>query len=231
MLAYTDLPKEQFPEIVIPTVYVQTIYQGTSPEDMENLVTRQIEKELKSISGVKKITSQSIQNFSAITIEFNTDADPAVAKQRVTDKVDMAKSELPTDLDQEPLVQEVDFSEMPIMTINISGDYNLDILKNYAEEIQDRVEGLTQITRADMIGALEKEVQVNMDLYRMTAANVSFNDVFSAISNENVNIGGGNLDVGRLERSVRIVGEFDDVSEIDNILVIVARVTKSICEI
>jgi multidrug efflux pump len=219
MLAYTDLPKEQFPEIVIPTVYVQTIYQGTSPEDMENLVTRQIEKELKSISGVKKITSQSIQNFSAITIEFNTDADPAVAKQRVTDKVDMAKSELPTDLDQEPLVQEVDFSEMPIMTINISGDYNLDILKNYAEEIQDRVEGLTQITRADMIGALEKEVQVNMDLYRMTAANVSFNDVFSAISNENVNIGGGNLDVGRLERSVRIVGEFDDVSEIDNILV------------
>src|SRR6056300_1481178 len=99
MLAYTDLPKEQFPEIVIPTVYVQTIYQGTSPEDMENLVTRQIEKELKSISGVKKITSQSIQNFSAITIEFNTDADPAVAKQRVTDKVDMAKSELPTDLD------------------------------------------------------------------------------------------------------------------------------------
>jgi len=219
MLAYTDLPKEQFPEIVIPTVYVQTIYQGTSPEDMENLVTRQIEKELKSISGVKKITSQSIQNFSAITIEFNTDVDPAVAKQRVTDKVDMAKSELPTDLDQDPLVQEVDFSEMPIMTINISGDYNLDILKNYAEEIQDRVEGLTQITRADMIGALEKEVQVNMDLYRMTAANVSFNDVFSAISNENVNIGGGNLDVGRLERSVRIVGEFDDVSEIGDILV------------
>lgn len=219
MLAYTDLPKEQFPEIVIPTVYVQTIYQGTSPEDMENLVTRQIEKELKSISGVKKITSQSIQNFSAITIEFNTDVDPAVAKQRVTDKVDMAKSELPNDLDQEPLVQEVDFSEMPIMTINISGDYNLDILKNYAEELQDRVEGLTQITRADMIGALEKEVQVNMDLYRMTAANVSFNDVFNAISNENVNIGGGNLDVGRLERSVRIVGEFDDVSEIGNILV------------
>ncbi len=219
ILAYTDLPKEQFPEIVIPTVYVQTIYQGTSPEDMENLVTRQIEKELKSISGVKKITSQSIQNFSAITIEFNTDVDPAVAKQRVTDKVDMAKSELPNDLDQDPLVQEVDFSEMPIMTINISGDYNLDILKNYAEEIQDRVEGLTQITRADMIGALEKEVQVNMDLYRMTAANVSFNDVFSAISNENVNIGGGNLDVGRLERSVRIVGEFDDVSEIGDILV------------
>lgn len=226
MMAYIDLPKEQFPELVIPTVYIQTIYQGTSPEDMENLVTRPIEKQLKSMSGVKKITSQSIQNFSAITIEFNTDVDPAVAKQRVTDKVDMAKSDLPTDLDQDPLVQEVDFSEMPIMTINVSGNYNLDILKNYTEELQDRIEALTQITRADMIGALDKEVQVNLDLYRMTAANVAFGDVFNAIKNENVNIGGGNLNVGRLERSVRVVGEFENTEQIENILVTSSKSNK-----
>ena len=219
IMAYNDLPKEQFPELVIPTVYIQTIYQGTSPEDMENLVTRPIEKQLKSMSGVKKITSQSIQNFSAITIEFNTDVEPAVAKQRVTDKVDMAKSDLPTNLDQDPIVQEVDFSEMPIMTINVSGHYNLDIIKNYAEELQDRIEALTQITRADMIGALDKEVQVNLDLYRMTAANVSFDDVFNSIRNENVNIGGGNLKVGRLERALRIIGEFDNTEQIENILV------------
>lgn len=219
MMAYIDLPKEQFPELVIPTVYIQTVYQGTSPEDMENLVTRPIEKQLKSMSGVKKITSQSIQNFSAITIEFNTDVDPAVAKQRVADKVDMAKSDLPTDLDQDPIVQEVDFSEMPIMTINVSGNYNLDILKNYTEELQDRIEALTQITRADMIGALDKEVQVNLDLYRMTSANVSFDDVFNSIRNENVNIGGGNLKVGRLERALRVIGEFDNTEQIENILV------------
>ncbi|MER3328972.1 MAG: efflux RND transporter permease subunit, partial [Candidatus Kapaibacterium sp.] len=157
--------------------------------------------------------------FSAITIEFNTDVDPAVAKQRVTDKVDMATSDLPTDLDQDPIVQEVDFSEMPIMTINISGNYNLDIIKNYSEELQDRIEALTQITRADMIGALDKEVQVNLDLYRMNAANVSFDDVFNSIRNENVIIGGGNLNVGRLERSVRVIGEFDNTEQIENILV------------
>lgn len=226
LLAYIDLPKEKFPEIVIPTIYIQTIYQGTSPDDIETLVTRPIEQQLKSISGVKKIVSQSVQNFSAITVEFNTDVDPAIAKQRVADKVDMAKKDLPNDLDQDPIVQEIDFSEMPIMTVNISGDYNLDILKNYADDLQDRIEGLTQITRADMIGALEKEVQVNLDLYRMTAANVSFNDVYTAIKDENVNIGGGNIDVGRLERAIRVIGEFHDVSEIGNILVTSSKSDK-----
>lgn len=226
MLAYMGLPKEKFPEIVIPTIYIQTIYQGTSPDDIETLVTRPIEQQLKSISGVKKIVSQSVQNFSAITVEFNTDIDPAIAKQRVADKVDMAKKDLPSDLDQDPIVQEIDFSEMPIMTVNISGDYNLDILKNYADDLQDRIEGLTQITRADMIGALEKEVQVNLDLYRMSAANVSFNDVYSAIKDENVNIGGGNIDVGRLERAIRVIGEFHDVSEIGNILVTSSKSDK-----
>lgn len=219
MLAYTSLPKEQFPEIVVPTIYVQTIYAGTSPDDIETLITKPIEQQLKSVSGVKKITSQSVQDYSAIVVEFNTGIDPAIAKQRVADKVDIAKKDLPTDMDQDPIVQEIDFSEMPIMTINISGDYNLDILKNYADDLQDRIESLPQITRADMIGALDKEVQVNMDLYKMTAANVSFNDVYNAIRSENVNIGGGNLDVGRLERSIRVIGQFDDPAQIANIMV------------
>jgi multidrug efflux pump subunit AcrB len=219
MLAYTNLPKEQFPEIVVPTIYVQTIYAGTSPDDIETLITKPIEQQLKSVSGVKKITSQSVQDYSAIVVEFNTGIDPAVAKQRVADKVDIAKKDLPTDMDQDPIVQEIDFSEMPIMTINISGNYSLDVLKNYADDLQDRIESLPQITRADMIGALDKEVQVNMDLYRMTAANVSFNDVYSAIKSENINIGGGNLDVGSLERSIRVTGQFDNVAQIGNILI------------
>lgn len=219
MLAYTSLPKEQFPEIVVPTIYVQTIYAGTSPDDIETLITKPIEQQLKSVSGVKKITSQSVQDYSAIVVEFNTGIDPAVAKQRVADKVDIAKKDLPTDMDQDPIVQEIDFSEMPIMTINISGDYSLDILKNFADDLQDRIESLPQITRADMIGALDKEVQVNMDLYKMTAANVSFNDVYNAIRGENVNIGGGKLDVGRLERSIRVIGQFDDPKQIENILI------------
>ena len=226
VMAYNQLPKEQFPEIVVPTIFVQSIYAGTSPDDIETLITKPIEQQLKSVSGVKNITSQSLQDFSSIVVEFNTGIDPAVAKQRVADKVDLAKNDLPTDMDQDPIVQEIDFSEMPIMTINISGDYDLDILKNYADDLQDRIESLPQITRADMIGALEKEVQVNMDLYRMTAADVTFNDVYSAIKNENINIGGGNLDIGSLERSIRVIGQFDDPEQIENLMVSNSRGEK-----
>ena len=123
---FVTLPKEQFPDVVIPTIYVQTVYIGNSPKDMENLVTRPIEKELKGITGVKinKVTSTSLQDFSAIIVEFSTSVKTDVALQKVRDAVDKAKRELPNDLTQEPVVQEISFSEFPIMAVNVSGDYD-----------------------------------------------------------------------------------------------------------
>ncbi|MEW6701341.1 MAG: efflux RND transporter permease subunit, partial [Bacteroidota bacterium] len=111
LMSYNSLPKEQFPDIVIPTIYVSTPYPGTSPKDVENLVTKQIEKQVKSIAGVKKITSNSIQDFSNVIVEFNTNVDVPVAKQKVKDAVDKAKKDLPTDLPADPNVMEVEFSE------------------------------------------------------------------------------------------------------------------------
>jgi multidrug efflux pump len=219
MMAYNSLPKEQFPGIVIPNIYIGTPYKGTSPDDIENLITRPIEKQLKSITGVKKIKSSSIQDYSTIFVEFQTDVEPSVAKQRVSDAVDKAKADLPTDMDQDPSVQEMDFSEFPIMTINVSGSYDLDILKDYAEEIQDRIEMLKEVTRADMIGALEKEVQINIDLYRMKAAGISFSDIRDAISGENINLAAGTINVGRLERTLRITGEFETIDQIKNVII------------
>lgn len=219
IMSYLDLPKEQFPEIVLPTVYVGTAYPGTSPVDMENLITRPIERDIKSVVGVKEVKSNSIQDFSAITVEFNSDIDPAIAKQRVSDAVDKAMSELPTDLEQDPNVQEIDFSEFPIMTINVSGPFDLDRIKKYAEEIEDRVEQLPEITRLDMIGDLEKEVKIDVNIYKMQLADVSFNDISNAIKNENINLAGGNIDIGRLERTLRVVGEFDEVDQIGDIIV------------
>ena len=119
--AYIGLPKEKFPDIVIPTIYVSTVYPGTSPANMENLITKPIEKQIKAISGVKKLTSNSVQDFSNIVVEFNTDVDVPVAKQKVKDAVDKARVDLPTDLPKDPNVMEVDFSEMPILFVNISG--------------------------------------------------------------------------------------------------------------
>ena len=163
--SYNSIPKEQFPEIVIPTILVNTVYPGTSPEDMENLVTRPIEKQLKGINGVKKITSNSLQDFSSIAIEFNTDVKVSEAKQRVKDAVDKSKSDLPNNLLTDPNVMDIDFSEIPIMYIQVSGNYDLDQLKKYAEIAQDRIESLNEITRVDIIGALEREIQINVDIY------------------------------------------------------------------
>jgi multidrug efflux pump len=190
---FVTLPKEQFPDIVIPTIYVQTIYAGNSPKDMENLVTKPIEKQIKGITGAKinKITSTSLQDFSAITVEFETDVKTEVALQKTKDAVDKAKKDLPTDLTQEPNVQEVSFSEFPIMFVNLSGDYDMMSLKKFADDAKDKLEELPEITRVDIVGAPEREFQINVDNYKMQSAGVTFNDIANAVKGENVDISGG----------------------------------------
>src|SRR5215467_1124727 len=183
LVKFNTLPKEQFPDIVVPTISVTTIYAGNSPKDIENLVTRPIEKQLKGISGAKvnKIQSTSQADYSLIVIEFDTDVKTEIAKQKVKDAIDKAQTDLPTDLTQQPNVQEFAFSEMPIMFVNISGDYDGIKLKEYADKMQDRFEELTEITRAEIVGAPEREIQINVDPYKMTAARVTFNDVEGAV--------------------------------------------------
>ncbi len=216
---YNTIPKEQFPEIVIPTIYVSTVYPGTSPADMENLVTKPIEKEIKAISGIKKLTSNSLQDFSNVIVEFGTEVDVTEAKQKVKDAVDKARSELPTDLPQEPVVLEVDLSEIPIMYVNISGNFDLARLKLYADNIKDRIEGIKSINRVDLVGAMEREVQVDVDMYRIQAAQITMDDIERTIKFENMTISGGNVNTGPMKRAIRVVGEFSKVQELDNIVV------------
>lgn len=218
---FVTLPKEQFPDIVIPTVYVQTIYVGNSPKDIENLVTRPIEKKLKGISGVKinKITSNSLQDFSAIVVEFNTDVNTDVAVQKVKDAVDKARGELPQDLTQEPTVQEISFSEFPIMYVNVSGDYDAVKLKEFADRIQDKVEELSQITRVDIVGAPEREIQINVDNYKMQVAKVTFNDIEAAVARENADISGGLLEMGEQKRTLRVKGQFGTAFDLNQVIV------------
>lgn len=218
---FVTLPKEQFPDIVIPTIYVSTIYVGNSPKDMENLVTQPIEKQIKGITGAKitKTTSTSVQDYSAIVVEFGTDVKVDVALQKVKDAVDKARTDLPTDLTQEPAVQEVSFSDMPIMYVNISGNYDLPRLKKLADETQDRLEELTQINRVDLVGAPEREFQVNVDNYRMQAANVTFDDIAGAIARENMDISGGQLEVGNTKRTLQLKGQLKTAGDIQQIIV------------
>src|SRR6266496_5819370 len=218
---FNTMPKEQFPDIVVPTISVSTIYVGNSPKDIENLVTRPIEKQLKGISGAKvnKIQSTSQADYSLIVVEFDTDVKTEVAKQKVKDAIDKARTDLPTDLTQEPDVQEFAFSEMPIMFVNISGDYDPVKLKKFADDMQDRLEDLKQITRADIVGAPEREIQVNVDPYKMQVAKLSFSDIESAISRENNDISGGQVEVGNMKRTLRVKGQFSTVQDMQNIVI------------
>jgi multidrug efflux pump subunit AcrB len=219
IFSYIKLPKERFPDIVIPTIFVQTIYPGSSPKDIENLITKPIEKKIKSISGVKKLKSQSIQDFSIITVEFDTDVKVDQAKKKVKDEVDKAKSELPTDLKTDPTVMEVNFSDMPILYININGKYGLQQLKQFAEIAKDKIESLPSITRVDIVGALDREIQVNLNLERMAAAGVTIDDVSRSIQYENMRISGGNIDIDKMQRSLSVSGEFKDKMAIENMVI------------
>jgi multidrug efflux pump len=218
IVTYIQLPKENFPEVVFPQIYVATAYPG-SPTDIENLITKQIEKQVKSLTGVKKISSNSIQNFSNVIIEFQTDVDVTEAKREVQDAVDKAKPDLPSDLDDEPMVMDIDISEVPIMFVNLSGDYDLKTLKRYGEMMQDRFESVKEIRRVDIVGALDREIQINVDMYKAASAGVDFGDIRQAIGSENVLIPGGQLSVAGMKRSLSVTGEYTSAEEIGNTVI------------
>ncbi len=219
IFSYNSMPKSLYPDIVMPTVMVQTVYPGNSPADIENLITRPIEKEIKSVKGIKKFTSSSIQDNSSVIIEFNTDVELKVALQDVKDAVDKAKSDLPRDLDMDPMVMDIDFSEFPILNINLSGDFSLDELKIHAEYLQDEIESFSEISKVEITGLLDKEIKVEADLHLMESSKVSFGDIESAIAYENTSIAGGNVLIGNTRRMVRTSAEFTSAEEIGDIIV------------
>ncbi len=218
---FNTLPKEQFPDIVMPTISISTIYVGNSPKDIENLVTRPIEKQLKGISGAKvnKITSTSQTDYSLIIVEFDSDIKTELAKLKVKDAIDKAKTELPNDLTAQPNAQEFAFSEMPIMFVNVSGDYDGIKLKEYAEKLQDRFEQLSELTRAQIVGAPEREIQINADPYKMQAASISFSDIENAVSRENHDVTGGLIEVDDMKRTIKVKGQFTSALDLQNIIV------------
>lgn len=218
---FVTLPKEQYPDIVIPTIFVQTVYVGNSPKDIENLVTRPLEKQIKGITGAKitKFTSNSQQDFSAIQIEFDTDVKTDFALQKIKDAIDKAKQDLPKDLTQEPTALEISLSEQPIMYVNLSGDYDLPRLKKYADDIKDRLENLTQINRVELVGAPEREFQINVDNFRMQSAGITFDDISGAIRRENLDISGGLLEVGSMRRNIQMKGQFRTAEDIAGMVI------------
>src|SRR5882724_7729164 len=219
--SFLSLPKESFPDIQLPQIYVATVYAGTSPKDIDNLVTRPIEKQLKGITGarIRNIKSTSIQDYSSILVEFQTDVKVDLAKQKGKDAGDKSKPDLPTDLTKEPDVIEVSFSDFPIMYVNVSGNYEGLKLKQYAKKLQDKFEELPEVNKADIAGAPEREIQVNVDKYKMEAAGITFTDIANAISNENRDLSAGNIKIGNMQPTIQVKGQFITVNDMQTIVI------------
>jgi multidrug efflux pump len=219
IMTYINLPKESFPDIVLPKYIITTIYGGNSPENIENTITKPLEKKLKSIPGIKKITSTSLQDVSLIIVEFNSDIKPDKARQDVKDKVDEARTDLPADLTKEPQVKEIAFSDIPIMFINLAGPMDLISLKKYADLLKDEIESMKEITEVRMVGAPSREIQINVDMYKMHSSNLTMGDLERAIQAENITISSGNVPVGTQKMTINIKKEFKSVDDIKNILI------------
>ena len=217
--AYTSLPVESFPEVQIPLILVSTSYLGVSPADMETLVTRQLETEIRSISGIKEIRSTSSEGFSMIEVEFNPEIQIETALQRVRDKVDIAKSDLPPDIDDDPRVEDIDLSQIPVIIISLSGDIGLVQLKEIAEDLKDELEAFAGVNRVEVIGGREREVHVFADPRRLASYELGLTDLVFAVSRENLTVPGGEIDVGRLKYLVRIPAEVERPGEIEDFVV------------
>lgn len=219
--SYRHLPKELFPEIVWPQIMVQTVYPGNAPDDIENLVTRPLEKEIENVRGIKEITSISAQDASMIFAEFNTDVDLEDALRRVKDAVDNAKRNLPP-VGPEfpgPSVFDLDFSEFAILNINLSGDYSVEELKLYAEKLQDEFESIPEVSKALIEGVNDREIKINVDLHKLEALEISFFEISNAVSAENVSMAGGEILLGKTRRSIRTIGEFKNIKDLENIII------------
>lgn len=217
--AYNNIPKEQFPEIVFPQYIVVTAYPGNSAQDIENLVSRPLEKQMKGLRGIKNVKSTSKQDYSIVIAEFNTDVNKDKAFQDVKDAVDKARADLPKDLPVPPDVKDVNLADFPIMTINLAGDFSVDEFRRHAEYLQDEIEGLEEIKEVKIKGLLEREVKVDVDLKQMDARHVSFYDIQQAIGSENLTVSGGEIENNNYRRSFRVVGQFKTVEEIADMVV------------
>lgn len=219
IMSYRNMQRELFPEIVVPYIMVSTPHPGNSPLDIENLITRPLEKELKDLNGVKRMSSNSFQDLSLIVVEFEADVEVEQAKWDVKDKVDKAKRELPDDLMDDPIVEDIDFSEFPVLNINLSGDYSIYELKKFAENLQDEFETLREVREADIRGVDEREIKIHADPHRLQAYNLTFFDIEQAIQAENLTAGAGEVIVDGTRRSIRIQADYTNVIEIGNTIV------------
>ncbi|UJH68851.1 efflux RND transporter permease subunit [Allomuricauda sp. SCSIO 65647] len=222
--SYFSMPREEFPEAVETKIYVSTIYPGNTAEDMERLITDPLEERLKNVSNFVEMTSTSQEDYSMVVVEFDENITVETAKQEVKDEVDAEKAgedwPIFNGAKVEPNVFDLNLAEsFPILNVNLKGDYPVEKLKEYAEYLEDEIENLDEIKQVDIRGAQEKEVEVAVDINKMMAAKINFDDIIQAINNGNMTMSAGNLITSGQRRTIRITGEIEEPSELNDFVV------------
>ena len=216
--SYITLPRESSPDIPVPFIIVTTLYEGVSPEDIESSVTIKIEKELAGLKGVKEIKSASAEGASNITIEFLPDVEINDALQRVRDKVDLARGELPEEV-EEPVITEISFADFPILIATISGDISPVRLKAIADDLEDVIESVPGVLKCEVAGALEREIRVEVDQDKLAVYGLTIPEIMSLVPAENVNISAGGLETPGTKFNVRVPAEFIDPGEVNELVI------------
>ena len=219
--AYKNMPRESFPQIQVPEIYVNIPYPGNSPEIITDKIIKPFEKELNKLKGIEKITSTATQDFGVLKIEFDFAITPKEAKRAVEEALTDARSTktFAQDLPVEPTIQEIDVNEFPIINVNLSGEYPVDILKEKADLIKDKLEAISEINAVDIRGVQEKKVKIEIRKFDAEANRISFSDVESAIQGENTTVGAGNLQIDGVDNFIIIDGKFKDFKDLDNLVV------------
>ncbi len=216
--AYSTLPRESFPDISIPNILVYTVWPGATPADVEKQLTDELERELQGLEGIKEITSTSTESVSMVNVEFVSGTDLDFALQKVRDRVNVAKSEFPDDA-EEPVLRELNFSDVPILQVHLAGDVGAVELRRLAKELQDEVEAIPGVLRATLVGGVEREVKVDVDPERLRLYGASLDDVIKTIRNENVSIPGGDLKLTGQTLALRVPGEVEDPMQVEEFVV------------
>ncbi|MGB5882591.1 MAG: efflux RND transporter permease subunit [Desulfobulbales bacterium] len=216
---YRVLPRESEPDITIPNVFVSTSYKGVASKDIETSITIEIEKKLKGLEGVKKIHSVSSEGLSSINIEFITGTDIDDALQKVRDRVDEAKNELPADLEEDPSVFEVNFSELPIVVFSLSGTCGIVCLKEIADDLKDDIEAIQGVLEAEVTGGIEREIRVEVFPEKLAYYNIPIFALQNVVTQENRNTSGGVIRLGEGRFQLRVPGEFESPNDIYHLIV------------
>lgn len=217
-MSYVGIPKEAEPDVSFPTIYVSMTHLGISPEDAVRLLVKPMEKELRTLEGLKEMRAEGAESYATVQLECEAGFDPDKAMADVRARVDRARADLPDDTD-EPRIQEVNIALLPMMVVNLYGEVPERTLVMLARDLKDRLESISTVLEAEIGGDREEVIEINVDPVRLDTYNLSLEEVFNAVQRNNQLVPAGAVTTGSGRFSIKVPGIIDDLDKLLNLAV------------